>query len=86
MDVRKVIIDVRLDKSSSGDILADILKQCDLCLQALTNCINQSIVSGKFPDLLKLANISPVFSRLLLTKLPIYLSVSYLFCQRYTKD
>ena len=28
--------------------------RCDLCL---TNCINQSIVSGKFPDSLKLASI-----------------------------
>ena len=29
--------------------------------QALENCINQSIVSGKFPDPLRLANISPVY-------------------------
>ena len=48
VDVREAIKDIRLDKSSSGDIPADILRRCDLCFQTLTNCINQSIVSGRF--------------------------------------
>ena len=48
VDVRKAIKDIRLDKFSSEDIPADILRRCDLCFQALTNCINQSIVSGNF--------------------------------------
>ena len=48
VEVRKAIKDIRLDKSSSGAIPADILRRCDLCFQALTNCINQSIVSGNF--------------------------------------
>ena len=61
LNVRKTIKDIRLDKSSNGDIPADILRRCDLCFQFLTNCINQSIVSGKFPDSLKLASISPVY-------------------------
>ena len=61
VELRKVIKDLRLDKSSSRDILADIIRQCDLCFRALTNCINQSIVSGKFPDSLKLASISQVY-------------------------
>ena len=47
-----------MDKSSSGDISTDVLKQC---FQALANCINQSTVSGKFSDSLKLTNISPVY-------------------------
>ena len=50
-----------LDKTSSGDIPVDILRRCDLCFKALTNCIYQSIVSGKFPDSLKLASISRVY-------------------------
>ena len=61
LNVRKTIKDIRLDKSSNGDIPADILRRCDLCFQFLTNCINQPIVSGKFPDSLKLASISPVY-------------------------
>lgn len=36
-------------------------KQCDLCFKVLTNCVNQSAVSGKFPGLLQLSNISPVY-------------------------
>ena len=34
----------KLDKSSSGDVPADIIKQSHLCFQVLTKCINQSIV------------------------------------------
>ena len=55
-----------------------------MCFQALTNCNNQSIVSGKFPNSLKLAIISPSMKlKILLIKLTIDLSVSYLFCQRF---
>ena len=75
--------DFRLNESSRGDIL----KQCDLCFQALANCINQSIVSGTFPDSLKLANISPVYkAKDPLDKTNSNLPVPYLYCQRYTKD
>ena len=34
VDVRKAIKDMTLDKSSSGDFPADILRPCDLCFQA----------------------------------------------------
>ena len=50
----------RLDKCSGGDIPVGVLKQCDFCFQTLTNCVNQSIVRGKFPDSSKLANVFPV--------------------------
>ena len=58
--VRGAIKYIRLIRSSCGDISAGILKQWDFCFQVLTNCINKSKVSGKFPNSLKLANISPV--------------------------
>ena len=61
VDVGKAIKDTRLDKSSSGNIPADVLIQQDLRFQALINCINQSIVNGKFPDLSKLAKVSSVY-------------------------
>ena len=51
VDVRKAIKDIRLDKSWTGDIPADTLKQHDLFFQALTNFINQFIISRNFPDL-----------------------------------
>ena len=61
VDIRKAIKDLSLDKSSSEDIQAVILRRCDLCFQVLTNYINQSIVSGKFRDSLKLASACPVY-------------------------
>ena len=58
--IRGAIKYIRLIRSSCGDISAGILKQCDFCFQVLTNFINKSIVSEKFPNSLKLANISQV--------------------------
>ena len=86
VDVRKAIKNVRLDKSSSGDIPTDILRWCDLCFQALTNCNKQSIVSGKLPDSLKLASISPVYkAKDPLNKTSYRPVCALLSCQRYTK-
>ena len=86
VDVRKTIKDIRMQKSSGGNIPADILNQCDLCFQALTNCINQSIVSGKFPDSLKLENTSPVYKAIdPLDKEITDLSVSFLSGQIYER-
>ena len=86
VDVRKTIKDIRMQKSSGGNIPADILNQCDLCFQALTNCINQSIVSGKFPDSLKLENTSPVYKAIdPLDKEITDLSVSFVSGQIYER-
>ena len=75
-----------MQKSSGGNIPADILNQCDLCFQALTNCINQSIVSGKFPDSLKLENTSPLYKAIdPLDKEITDLSVSFLSGQIYER-
>ena len=59
VNVSKAIKDIRLDKSSSGDIPADILRQYDLCFQ--TKLYQSSVVSGKFPGSLKLGSNSPVY-------------------------
>ena len=61
VDVRKTIKDLTLDKCSSGNISDDIIKQRDLCFQTITDCINKSIVNGKFPDSLKSTNNSPAY-------------------------
>ena len=82
---RKATKDTRFDKSWSGDIPVDILKQGDLCFQALANYINQSIFSGqacwnlqKFLQSIKL--------KIFLIKLTTDLSVSCFSWQRYTND
>ena len=41
------------------DISLKLLKECDLTNEKLTNCINNSISEGLFPDSMKRANINP---------------------------
>ena len=41
----------------SGEIPVKLLKNCDFSFYVLTNCIDESIESGRFPDSLKEDNI-----------------------------
>ena len=38
-----------------------IFKTMEVLFQALTNCVNQSIISRSFMDSLKVGNISPAY-------------------------
>ena len=49
---------------SAGEIPIKILKESTLCFPELTNCINESLTNNKFPDTLKLSDITPVFKKL----------------------
>ena len=53
-----------LDKVSAGEIPIKILKESTFCFPELTNCINESLTNNKFPDTLKLSDITPVFKKL----------------------
>ena len=59
-DVKEIILKLKTDKAVSGEIPVKLLKDCDFSFHALTNCINESIENGTFPDSLKEANIAPV--------------------------
>ena len=59
--VTKVVKNLPSDKVSAGEIPIKILKECTFCFPELTNCINESLKINKFPDTLKLSNITPVF-------------------------
>ena len=59
-DVKEIIMKLQTDKAVSGEIPVKLLKGCDFSFHALTNCINESIENGPFPDSLKEANIAPV--------------------------
>ena len=51
-------------KSTSGPIPIKIIKEyVSLYLTPLTECINNAILENKFPDLLKLANVTPIFKK-----------------------
>ena len=49
---------------STYEIPIKILKESTFCFPELTNCINESLTNNKFPDTLKLSDITPVFKKL----------------------
>ena len=51
------------NKASGGDIPIEILKQSGFTYQILTDCINDAINKGVFPDSLKIANITPAHKK-----------------------
>ena len=61
-EVKKVIIDLKTNKSVGGEITIQILKKSEFTFECLKNCINHSIEeTGIFPSSLKLGNIVPIF-------------------------
>ena len=62
--VRKHILELKDNKSVSGDIPTKILKlSANLCCSTLADCFNTAINDGIFPHDLKLADIVPVFKK-----------------------
>ena len=55
--------DLKSNKATGGDILLKLLKECDFTYEKLTNCTNNSLSGGLFPDSLKRANITPVHNK-----------------------
>ena len=49
-DVENVIKNIPSNKASGGDIPIQILKKSGLTYQILTNCINDAINKGVFPE------------------------------------
>ena len=62
-DVRLIIKDLKNSKTAGGDITLKLLKECDFTSEKLTNCINNSLSEGLFPDSLKRENITPVHKK-----------------------
>ena len=65
-DVKKEIMNLNVKKSSlSKAIPATILKQSvHIYLPFLTNCINHSFITNKFPDEIKLSEVIPLYKNL----------------------
>ena len=61
MLIMEIIMELKTDKAVRGEIPVKLLKDCDFSFHDLTNCINESIENGTFPDSLKEANTAPVY-------------------------
>ena len=63
-DVKKVIKDLKTNKSVGGEIATQILKESEFTFKTLGNCINQSLkTTGEFPGSLKLGNLTPIYKK-----------------------
>ena len=63
-EVKKVIKDLKTNKSIVGEIPIQILKESEFTFECLKNCINHSIKETEiFPSSLKLGNITPIFKK-----------------------
>ena len=62
-EIQAIIKDLPSNKASGGEIPLNILKKSDFTFDKLTDCINQALMNGKFPDSLKNANITPVHKK-----------------------
>ena len=60
-DVEQVIKDIQSKKFVCGDILINILKECNFTYSVLADCINKYFENGAFPDCLQEANVTPIF-------------------------
>ena len=67
--MRKVVKKLPSDKVSAGEIPIKILKESKFCFSELTKYINESLTNNRFPDTLKVSDITPVFKNwILVTK------------------
>ena len=64
MSLRLLLEIVPSVKTKAGEIPVNVLKNSQICLLDLTNCINEAIRDNKFPDSLKLPSITPVYKKL----------------------
>ena len=61
--VENITKNIPSNKASGGEIPLDDLKQPGFAYQMLTDCINEALSRGIFPDSLKFANITPVHKK-----------------------
>ena len=86
--MKEVIEGLPSNKATAGEIPIKILKESGFTFEYLTSCVNEAILSGKFPDSLKLSNIVPVHKKKDLTDKCNYRPVSILplFSQVFEKQ
>ena len=84
--VRKAVKSLPSDKATAEEIPVNVLKNSEICFFDLTNCVNEAIRNNKFPDSLKLSDITPMYKNLTLVIKPIIdQSMFYHYYQKYLK-
>ena len=61
--MKEVIERLPSNKATAGEIPTKIFKESGFFFEYLTSCVNKVILSGKFPDFVKLSNIVPVHKK-----------------------
>ena len=61
--MKEVIEGLPSNKATAGEIPIKILKESGFTFEYWTSCVNEAILSSKFPDSLKLSNIVPVYNK-----------------------
>ena len=61
--MKEVIEGLTSNKATAGEIPIKILKESGFTFEYLTSCVNEAILSSKFPDSFKLSNIAPVYKK-----------------------
>ena len=63
-ETHRAILSVNQKKSTSGTIPTNVLRLLakEICIP-LTDCINNTILNGKFPSGLKMADVIPIFKK-----------------------
>ena len=84
----RLIDEIDCNKSSSEDIPAKIIKIVEEEIaEPITNCINSFISTDTFPDVLKIADIAPVFKKNDQNDKTIYRTISLLpLISKYLKS
>ena len=76
--VRKAVENVPSDKTTAAEIPINVLKNSEIIFLDLTNCINEALRNNKFPDSLKLSDITPVYKKCGLIHKASYIPVNVL--------
>ena len=61
LKLKNVINRLPQNKSVSGDIPLNVLRNCEFTYSCLTECINEALRNSKYPESLKLSDIIPVY-------------------------
>ena len=61
--MEEVIEELPSNKTTAGQIPIKILKESGFTFEYLTSFVNEAILSGKFPDSLRLSNIVPAHKK-----------------------